>query len=123
MDTPQLIHSAQIDLMLQGGDKGESYWVVGQLMKLIKTLLIRQSNARHVGGKLIPHLNFSVPSAILAFIFEFSRGTNNFHHVDSILMVFRIFISSHDHWACLTDMQDFSLLKIFEQPNEHLASV
>ncbi|KAM7254728.1 hypothetical protein ACFE04_019969 [Oxalis oulophora] len=52
------------------------------------------SNARHVGGKLIPHLNFSIPSAVLAPIFEFSRG-----------------------------MQDFSLLKILDQPNEHLSSV
>ncbi|XVF25773.1 hypothetical protein REPUB_Repub13aG0242400 [Reevesia pubescens] len=52
------------------------------------------SNARHGGGKVIPHLNFSIPSAVLMPIFQFAR-----------------------------DMQDFSPLQNLDQPNEHLSSV
>ncbi|XP_050287045.1 glyoxysomal processing protease, glyoxysomal isoform X1 [Quercus robur] len=52
------------------------------------------SNARHGGGTVIPHLNFSIPCAALAPIFKFSE-----------------------------DMQDLSLLRILDQPNEHLSSV
>ncbi|GAV86396.1 Trypsin_2 domain-containing protein, partial [Cephalotus follicularis] len=52
------------------------------------------SNARHGGGRLIPHLNFSIPCAVLAPIFEFAR-----------------------------DMQDFSLLQNLDLPNEHLSLV
>ncbi|KAK7840619.1 glyoxysomal processing protease [Quercus suber] len=51
-------------------------------------------NARHGGGTVIPHLNFSIPCAALAPIFKFSE-----------------------------DMQDLSLLQILDQPNEHLSSV
>lgn len=35
---------------------------------------IVHSNARHGGGTTIPHLNFSIPSAALAPVFEFSQG-------------------------------------------------
>ncbi|XP_027932289.1 glyoxysomal processing protease, glyoxysomal [Vigna unguiculata] len=52
------------------------------------------SNARHSGGTVIPHLNFSIPSAALAPIFKFSKG-----------------------------MEDLSLLKILDEPNEYLSSV
>ncbi|XP_038711913.1 glyoxysomal processing protease, glyoxysomal isoform X2 [Tripterygium wilfordii] len=52
------------------------------------------SNARHGGGTIIPHLNFSIPCAVLTPIFEFAK-----------------------------DMQDFSLLRDLDQPNEHLSSV
>ncbi|XWS12621.1 hypothetical protein CRYUN_Cryun37aG0105800 [Craigia yunnanensis] len=52
------------------------------------------SNARHGGGTVIPHLNFSIPSAVLMPIFEFAR-----------------------------DMQDFSPLQNLDQPKEHLSSV
>ncbi|OMO76396.1 hypothetical protein CCACVL1_15703 [Corchorus capsularis] len=52
------------------------------------------SNARHGGGTVIPHLNFSIPSAVLMPIFQFAR-----------------------------DMQDFSPLQNLDQPNEHLSSV
>ncbi|KAK7246474.1 hypothetical protein RIF29_41342 [Crotalaria pallida] len=52
------------------------------------------SNARHGGGALIPHLNFSIPSAALVPIFKFSK-----------------------------DMQDLSLLQIFDQPDEYISSV
>ncbi|GMY37401.1 glyoxysomal processing protease, glyoxysomal isoform X2 [Fagus crenata] len=52
------------------------------------------SNARHGGGTIIPHLNFSIPCAALAPIFKFSK-----------------------------DMQDLSLLQILDRPNEHLSSV
>jgi len=33
-----------------------------------------RSNARHSGGTVIPHLNFSIPTAALAPIFKFSKG-------------------------------------------------
>ncbi|KAE8728781.1 Mitochondrial arginine transporter BAC1 [Hibiscus syriacus] len=51
-------------------------------------------NARHGGGKVIPHLNFSITSAVLMPIFQFAR-----------------------------DMNDFSPLQHLDQPNEHLSSV
>lgn len=52
------------------------------------------SNARHGGGVVIPHLNFSIPSAALAPIFKFSKA-----------------------------MQDLSLLRILDEPNEYLSSI
>ncbi|KAK9267768.1 hypothetical protein L1049_010202 [Liquidambar formosana] len=52
------------------------------------------SNARHGGGTVIPHLNFSIPCAALAPIFKFSK-----------------------------DMQDLSLLHDLDKPNEHLSSI
>ncbi|XP_050208667.1 glyoxysomal processing protease, glyoxysomal isoform X2 [Mercurialis annua] len=52
------------------------------------------SNARHGGGTVIPHLNFSIPCALLAPIFEFAR-----------------------------DMQDISLLQKLDEPNQQLSSV
>lgn len=52
------------------------------------------SNARHGGGSIIPHLNFSIPSAALAPIFKFAK-----------------------------DMQDLSLLRILDEPNEYISSV
>ncbi|XP_047163560.1 glyoxysomal processing protease, glyoxysomal isoform X2 [Vigna umbellata] len=52
------------------------------------------SNARHGGGTVIPHLNFSIPSAALAPISKFSKG-----------------------------MEDLSLLKILDESNEYLSSI
>ncbi|KAK7331953.1 hypothetical protein VNO80_28698 [Phaseolus coccineus] len=52
------------------------------------------SNARHSGGTVIPHLNFSIPSAALAPIFKFSKA-----------------------------MEDLSLLQILDEPNECLSSI
>ncbi|KAJ7968588.1 glyoxysomal processing protease, glyoxysomal [Quillaja saponaria] len=52
------------------------------------------SNARHGGGTIIPHLNFSIPSAALAPILKYSK-----------------------------DMQDLSLLQPLDQPDQHLSSV
>lgn len=52
------------------------------------------SNARHGGGAVIPHLNFSIPSAALAPVFEFSKA-----------------------------MKDLSILRILDEPNQYLSSV
>lgn len=52
------------------------------------------SNARHGGGTVIPHLNFSIPCAALEPIFKYSK-----------------------------DMQDLSLLDYLDKPNEDLSSV
>lgn len=52
------------------------------------------SNARHGGGTVIPHLNFSIPCAALELIFKFSK-----------------------------DMQDMSLLEEMDRADEHLSSV
>ncbi|KAL8108054.1 glyoxysomal processing protease, glyoxysomal isoform X2 [Apium graveolens] len=52
------------------------------------------SNARHGGGVLIPHLNFSIPCAALEPIFKFSK-----------------------------DMKDISLLEDLDKPNEYISSV
>lgn len=51
------------------------------------------SNARHGGGTIIPHLNFSIPCAALEPVFKFS------------------------------DTQDASILEILDKPNELLSSV
>ncbi|KAJ6893542.1 glyoxysomal processing protease [Populus alba x Populus x berolinensis] len=52
------------------------------------------SNARHGGGTVIPHLNFSIPCAVLAPIFDFAK-----------------------------EMRDIALLQNLDQPNEDLSSV
>ncbi|XP_071930486.1 glyoxysomal processing protease, glyoxysomal-like [Coffea arabica] len=52
------------------------------------------SNARHGGGAVIPHLNFSIPCAPLEPVFKFSQ-----------------------------DMQDLSLLDDLDRPNEHLSAI
>ncbi|XP_010460619.1 PREDICTED: glyoxysomal processing protease, glyoxysomal [Camelina sativa] len=52
------------------------------------------SNARHGAGKVIPHLNFSIPCAVLAPIFKFAE-----------------------------DMQNMEILQTLDQPNEELSSV
>ncbi|XP_058095741.1 glyoxysomal processing protease, glyoxysomal isoform X2 [Magnolia sinica] len=52
------------------------------------------SNAKHGGGTIIPHLNFSIPCAALRPIFNFSR-----------------------------DMRDVSILQAMDKPNELLSSV
>ncbi|KAG8385530.1 hypothetical protein BUALT_Bualt03G0054800 [Buddleja alternifolia] len=52
------------------------------------------SNAKHGGGTVIPHLNFSIPCAALEPILKFS-----------------------------IDMQDRTILEELDKPNEHLSSV
>ncbi|KFK44488.1 hypothetical protein AALP_AA1G263400 [Arabis alpina] len=52
------------------------------------------SNARHGAGTVIPHLNFSIPCAVLAPIFKFAE-----------------------------DMQHMEILQILDQPNEELSSI
>ncbi|VVB10498.1 unnamed protein product [Arabis nemorensis] len=52
------------------------------------------SNARHGAGTVIPHLNFSIPCAVLAPIFKFAE-----------------------------DMQNIDILQILDQPNEELSSI
>ncbi|KAK8592377.1 hypothetical protein V6N13_062958 [Hibiscus sabdariffa] len=71
-----------------GGSGGAVVNSDGRLIGLVT------SNARHGGGTVIPHLNFSIPSAVLMPIFQFAR-----------------------------DMKDFSPLQNLDQPNEHLSSV
>ncbi|PON61385.1 Peptidase S1C [Trema orientale] len=71
-----------------GGSGGAVVNLNGHMIGLVT------SNARHGGGTIIPHLNFSIPCSALLPIFKFSE-----------------------------DMQDFSLLEILDQPNDHLSSV
>ncbi|CAH2034150.1 unnamed protein product [Thlaspi arvense] len=52
------------------------------------------SNARHGAGTVIPHLNFSIPCAVLAPIFKFAE-----------------------------DMQNMEILQTLDQPNEELSSI
>ncbi|XP_043701200.1 glyoxysomal processing protease, glyoxysomal isoform X2 [Telopea speciosissima] len=52
------------------------------------------SNARHSGGTIIPHLNFSIPCVALEPIFKFSK-----------------------------DMQNSSVLQDLDEPNERISSV
>ncbi|TYH67145.1 hypothetical protein ES332_D06G168800v1 [Gossypium tomentosum] len=71
-----------------GGSGGAVVNSDGRLIGLVT------SNARHGGGTVIPHLNFSIPSAVLMPIFQFAR-----------------------------DMKDFSPLQNLDKPNELLSSV
>lgn len=71
-----------------GGSGGAIVNSYGHMIGLVT------SNARHGGGTVIPHLNFSIPCAVLEPIFCFSK-----------------------------DMQDFSLLQNLDKPNELLSSV
>ncbi|KAK1275649.1 Glyoxysomal processing protease, glyoxysomal [Acorus gramineus] len=52
------------------------------------------SNAKHGGGTIIPHMNFSIPCAALEPVFKFSK-----------------------------DMQDLSMLHALDEPNELLSSI
>ncbi|KAK6149934.1 hypothetical protein DH2020_017459 [Rehmannia glutinosa] len=52
------------------------------------------SNAKHGGGTVIPHLNFSIPCAALEPVLKFSK-----------------------------DMEDLTILEELDKPNEHLSSV
>ncbi|CAN8304032.1 unnamed protein product [Cochlearia groenlandica] len=52
------------------------------------------SNARHGAGTVIPHLNFSIPCAVLAPIFKFAQ-----------------------------DMDNMEILQTLDQPNEELSSI
>lgn len=62
-----------------GGSGGAVVNAAGHMIGLVT------SNARHSGGTVIPHLNFSIPSAILAPVFEFAREMQDFsllHNID-----------------------------------------
>lgn len=71
-----------------GGSGGAVVNSEGRMIGLIT------SNARHGGGTVIPHLNFSIPCAALQAVYKFSK-----------------------------DMQGMSLLLDLDKPNEHLSSV
>ncbi|CAN1259663.1 Glyoxysomal processing protease, glyoxysomal [Linum perenne] len=71
-----------------GGSGGAIVNSEGQMIALVT------SNARHGGRTVIPHLNFSIPCAVLDPIFEFAK-----------------------------DMRDTTILKQLDQPNEDLTSV
>lgn len=71
-----------------GGSGGAVFNSDGHMIGLVT------SNARHGGGTIIPHLNFSIPCAALEPIFKFSK-----------------------------DMEDLSLLRGLDEPNKHLSSV
>ncbi|CAL1372807.1 unnamed protein product [Linum trigynum] len=93
----QVLHEKDLEIpaMLEttaavysGGSGGAVVNSDGQMIGLVT------SNMRHGRGTIIPHLNFSIPCAALAPIFEFSK-----------------------------DMEDITLLKQLEQSNEDLSSV
>lgn len=71
-----------------GGSGGAVVNADGHMIGLVT------SNAKHGGGTVIPHLNFSIPCSALEPVFKFSQ-----------------------------DMQDLSLLEDLDKPNEHLSSV
>ncbi|PHU26219.1 hypothetical protein BC332_04551 [Capsicum chinense] len=71
-----------------GGSGGAVVNSEGRMIALVT------SNARHGGGAVIPHLNFSIPCAALKPIFEFAE-----------------------------DMQDLSALGYLDKPDEQLSSV
>ncbi|CAI0407511.1 unnamed protein product [Linum tenue] len=80
LETTAAVHS--------GGSGGAVVNSDGQMIGLVT------SNTRHGRGTIIPHLNFSIPCAALAPIFEFSK-----------------------------DMEDITLLKQLDQSNKDLSSV
>ncbi|CAH1440166.1 unnamed protein product [Lactuca virosa] len=71
-----------------GGSGGAILNSNGHMISLVT------SNAKHGGGTVIPHLNFSIPCAALQPVFNFSK-----------------------------DMKDISILKDLDRPNEQLSSV
>ncbi|KAL7618680.1 hypothetical protein Lser_V15G04365 [Lactuca serriola] len=71
-----------------GGSGGAILNSNGHMISLVT------SNAKHGGGTVIPHLNFSIPCAALQPVFNFSK-----------------------------DMKDISILKDLDKPNEQLSSV
>eukprot|EP00249_Psilotum_nudum_P022667 c28604_g1_i1 orf=372-2789(+) len=72
-----------------GGSGGAVVGARGSMIGLVT------SNARHSGGAVIPHLNFSIPCAALRPIFNFANG----------------------------DMSDLSILSVIDQPDEQLSAV
>ncbi|KAJ0808568.1 putative peptidase S1C, peptidase S1, PA clan, peptidase S1, PA clan, chymotrypsin-like protein [Helianthus annuus] len=72
-----------------GGSGGAVLNSDGHMISLVT------SNARHGGGTVIPHLNFSIPCAALEPVFNFSK----------------------------VDMKDLSILEDLDRPNEHLSAV
>lgn len=72
-----------------GGSGGVVVNAQGRMIGLVT------SNARHSGGTVIPHLNFSIPCAVLKPIFTFSTG----------------------------NMEDLSILHGINKPNELLSEV
>uniref|UniRef100_A0A0D6QU05 Glyoxysomal processing protease, glyoxysomal n=1 Tax=Araucaria cunninghamii TaxID=56994 RepID=A0A0D6QU05_ARACU len=72
-----------------GGSGGVVVNAQGRMIGLVT------SNARHSGGTVIPHLNFSIPCAALKPIFTFANG----------------------------DMKDLSILYNIDKPNELLSAV
>lgn len=71
-----------------GGSGGAVVDLDGHMVGLVT------SNARHGGGTVIPHLNFSIPCAALEPIFKFSE-----------------------------DMQALEVLEDLDRPNEHLSAI
>ncbi|XP_018440399.1 glyoxysomal processing protease, glyoxysomal isoform X2 [Raphanus sativus] len=71
-----------------GGSGGAVVNSTGHMIGLVT------SNARHGAGTIIPHLNFSIPCAVLAPIFKFAE-----------------------------DMQNMEILQTLDQPNEELSSI
>lgn len=71
-----------------GGSGGAILNSNGHMISLVT------SNAKHGGGTVIPHLNFSIPCAALQPLLNFSK-----------------------------DMKDISILEDLDRPNEHLSSV
>ncbi|KAH9298226.1 hypothetical protein KI387_029908, partial [Taxus chinensis] len=72
-----------------GGSGGVVVNAQGRMIGLVT------SNARHSGGTVIPHLNFSIPCAALKLVFTFANG----------------------------DMKDLSILYNIDKPNELLSAV
>ncbi|KAJ4981908.1 hypothetical protein NE237_032745 [Protea cynaroides] len=93
--SPQKNGSNILPLMLEttaavhpGGSGGPVLNSDGHIIGLVT------SNARHSGGMIIPHLNFSIPCAALEPIFKFSK-----------------------------DMQNPSVLQELDEPNERISSI
>ncbi|KAL0305718.1 UNVERIFIED_CONTAM: Glyoxysomal processing protease, glyoxysomal [Sesamum radiatum] len=91
------------------------------------------SNAKHGGGTVIPHLNFSIPCAALEPIFKYSKrmvtassedwSNCNLTPQSGKLHSENFLIKSDESLLLFPDMKDLLLLEELDKPNEHLSSV
>ncbi|KAL2931860.1 Glyoxysomal processing protease glyoxysomal [Bienertia sinuspersici] len=95
LSTFQEIFAGEVPVMLEttaavhpGGSGGAIVNSSGHMIALVT------SNAKHGGGTVIPHMNFSIPSAALKPVFSFAK-----------------------------DMQNRSLLQQLDRPNKELTSM
>jgi hypothetical protein len=84
------------------------------------------SNARHSGGTVIPHLNFSIPSAALKPVFLYAAGGESLKGESSFDSEFTFFVCCISHSVVsviFSDTRDVSHLSALSNPSDQLSAV